>query len=185
MGSGNSFESRKTPDSQSEIELTIHPKQQKNTLGNTKLSELIDQVSKNHSDLKKSYIGQNIDLKVLSKVKNKIKLFDSSSEEIYYTCTAGVFSFVTYFIVLTNKNIHCRVSHGYLGFTKSCTIPLSTIKSIEVKSTWTKPVYGGGMYGPELHINSKLVGWMTQVSEKDEKLLLELFAEINRTGILL
>lgn len=152
------------------------------TAGASDIGVLISSVCARHPNLKKSWIGANVPADKKMKIINKIApTIHQSGETIYFLCS---FNFNNSGIAITDRAIHLKVLSGFLGFPKKHQFPLSGINSIEAKSTWTHAVYGGGSYGPEFTVNGTLLGWMQMVPDEDEKLVLELINEINRTGIL-
>jgi hypothetical protein len=148
-------------------------------IGGSDLYNLINVVLAQHPECKKSWLGDSIPVDKRQKYINKIAPeIPQNGEAVYLLC---YFNFGNVGMIITDKTIYFKLLSGFIGAAKKIQFPLNQIKTIGIESTWTHACYGGGAYGPEFTVNKNLIGWMQMVPDEDEKFLINLISEMNRT----
>ena len=152
------------------------------------LESIVAKVLNSHSAAKKAYAGALLPADLRAVVASRFPLVNLNSERLLF---AGLYDTRMFFyrpvygVLITDKRICWRLCYGYIQKARVGSVQWGELTSVSVAHSYSHACYGGGMPGPELSINGSVVGWCQQfglMGDDDEKLLIELFDSINKSG---
>jgi hypothetical protein len=152
------------------------------------LESIVAKVLNSHSAAKKAYAGALLPADLRAVVASRFPLVNLNSERLLF---AGLYDTRMFFyrpvygVLITDKRICWRLCYGYIQKARVGSVQWGELTSVSVAHSYSHACYRGGMPGPELSINGSVVGWCQQfglMGDDDEKLLIELFDSINKSG---
>lgn len=152
------------------------------------LEQFIRDVMSKHKGFQKSFANDTLPQEKKQKLMKKFQPINLNAEKLLFVGIYGMGNMMMYGIIITEQNMYWRLSKGFLGLTKSGSIPLRAINSLSAEHTMVHSCYGGGNPGPEFKLNGEVIGWIQSlgcISEEDQNLIIDLINQINNSGILL
>lgn len=155
---------------------------------NEELESIVAKAMNSHAAAKKAYTGASLPADLRAVVASRFSLVNLNSERLLF---AGLYDTRMFFyrpvygVLITDKRICWRLCYGYIQKARVGSVQWGELTSVSVAHAYSHACYGGGMPGPELSINGSVVGWCQQfglMGDDDEKLLIELFDSINKSG---
>jgi len=158
-------------------------------------ADLVEEIVRKNPQATKSYSIVNVPTNANQTISSVIPSFNSMRNETILFAGMYASDFWSKFgikkpflFVITDKGIYYRLCAGFLGFATKGYLSFNNINSIAAEHTLTKPVYGAGSSGPEIKVNGKMLGWITNLyylADTDEAVLIDIINQMNSTGIFL